>query len=190
MKRKSVILILLLIGCCAIVAAVAAYSLMKSFNPHVEFLYSKKHVYYVVNRTITDDYGNKTFAISIIENRSGDDPSWSLEKAFSEENFTLESTFETYEYWFGIAGGLNYTQVQMGDIRESVQNVIGEERNDLPINKSLITGQQFPSISYWQGNPFNPSSRGFEKGVTIETTRELDENQIKRLCDILLSYLY
>lgn len=88
------------------------------------------------------------------------------------------------------AGGLNYTQIEMKDIKESIQNVVGEERNDLPINKSLLTNKPFPSISYWHGDPFNPSNKGFEKGITIETTKELDENQIRRLCEILLSYLY
>ncbi|MEM2385660.1 MAG: hypothetical protein QXO67_01640 [Candidatus Bathyarchaeia archaeon] len=173
----------------AVAVAFAVYNLNKRFNPHVEFLYSEKHVFYVVNRTISDIYGNKTFVISTIEDCSDKDPSWSLEKAFAE-NFTLIATFETYEYRFGIAGNLNYTQIQMGDIREPIQAIIGEERRDLPVNKSLLTGGPFPSISYWQGDPFSPSSRGFEKGITIETTRELTEEQIKRLCETILSYLY
>lgn len=135
---------------------------MSRSTPHVEFLYSKRHVFYVVNRTISDIYGNKTFAISIIEDRSDEDPSWSLEKAFAE-NFTVIATFETYEYLFGMAGNLNYTQIQSKDIREAIQAIIGEERRDLQVNKSLLTGGPFPSISYWQGNPFSPSSRALKR---------------------------
>ena len=161
----------------AVAVALAVYNLNKPFNPHVEFLYSKRHVFHVVNRTISDVFGNKTFAISIIENHSDEDPSWSLEKAFAE-NFTIITTFETHEYRFGIAGNLNYTQIQSKDIREAIQAVIGEERRDLP------------SISYWQGDPFSPSSKGFEKGIIIETTKELTEEQIRRLCETILSYLY
>ncbi len=173
----------------AVAVALAVYNLNKPFNPHVEFLYSKRHVFHVVNRTISDVFGNKTFAISIIENHSDEDPSWSLEKAFAE-NFTIITTFETHEYRFGIAGNLNYTQIQSKDIREAIQAVIGEERRDLPVNKSLLTGEPFPSISYWQGDPFSPSSKGFEKGIIIETTKELTEEQIRRLCETILSYLY
>ncbi|MCS7125216.1 MAG: hypothetical protein NZ932_07390 [Candidatus Bathyarchaeota archaeon] len=92
------------VGCCIATAVVVVYSLNKPFNPHLEFLYLKKHVFYVVNRTATDIYGNEIFAISIIEDRSGEDSTWSLEKMFAHEKLTITTTFETYEYCFGIAG--------------------------------------------------------------------------------------
>lgn len=146
----------------AVAVALAVYNLNKPFNPHVEFLYSKRHVFHVVNRTISDVFGNKTFAISIIENHSDEDPSWSLEKAFAE-NFTIITTFETHEYRFGIAGNLNYTQIQSKDIREAIQAVIGEERRDLPVNKSLLTASRSRQFHTGKATPSAHQAKALKK---------------------------